>query len=222
MLNFPAVASETRLARNSMPPYRASRLFGQLSAMRQETVGVCARALRGAAVAVPAASATPAFFRKDRRFMAHLLDVGETKNKSPASGAFFLVRRDTSALLARAALRSALCADHEVVLAAFRDRKPLHRLGAEFFPGLVHLPELGVLRRDRLVIFLRGLVARSEHVVRERRELHAVGEQALERRRVERVVFGEHPSVGFAARRFEHPLVLLGERLPRLVADEQF
>src|SRR4051794_14916084 len=95
MLNFPAVASETRLARNSIPPYRASRLFGQLSAMRQETVGVCARALRGAAVAVPAASATPAFFRKDRRFMAELLE-GKYKNKSPGERGFHRAPRYVS------------------------------------------------------------------------------------------------------------------------------
>src|SRR4051812_23381153 len=88
MLNFPAVASETRLARNSMPPYRASRLFGQLSAMRQETADVCARALPGAAVAVPAASATPAFFRKDRRFMAELLE-GEIQKQKPRRAGLF-------------------------------------------------------------------------------------------------------------------------------------
>jgi hypothetical protein len=36
--------------------------------MRQETAGVCALTIAGAAVAVPAASAKPAFFKNERRF----------------------------------------------------------------------------------------------------------------------------------------------------------
>ena len=60
-----------------------TELADTLRAMRQETAGACALTMPGAAVAVPAASARPAFFRKERRFT-----LTSSKEKPRSSEAF--------------------------------------------------------------------------------------------------------------------------------------
>src|SRR5437660_2708560 len=73
MLNLPPVAAATRLQISSAPPYRVSRLFGQLAAMRQLRV-VCACTIAGATT-LPTARPAAAFFRNDLRFMYSILPV---------------------------------------------------------------------------------------------------------------------------------------------------
>ncbi len=135
------------------------------------------------------------------------------KRRPPAS--------NESSLLLRSPLRRALRRNHEVVLAIFRDRQPFELLGAEFLPRLVDLAELRVLRSDLLVMFLGGLEARGQDVGGERRQDHAIGDQALQRRRVERVVLRQHPDVGLGAGRLQNRLVLRRQRRPGLDADQQ-
>src|SRR5580765_1215960 len=88
-----------------------------------------------------------------------------------------------------------------------RDAEPFVLLLTELLPGLVELLERGVLRRLRLVELECRLVGGAQQVTRERMQLDAVRDQALQCNRVLGIVLRLHLDMGLGGGRLDHLLI---------------
>src|SRR5258708_25528573 len=86
--------------------------------------------------------------------------------------------------------------------------------------GFVDLFEAGIGRGNLLVKILGGRETRVDERGREAVQLGAAGEQTLERRRVDQIVFGRHPGVGVMAGLLEDRLIALRQAVPLVQVDE--
>lgn len=107
----------------------------------------------------------------------------------------------------------------EVLHGIFGDTEPKVLVITELRPGFVDLIESRVLGCRFLVDLERGLVAREHDVARKRLQNCARADQPPQRRRISRIVPGDHEQVGFGAGRLDRSLVLLRQRFPLLDVD---
>src|SRR5690349_25109178 len=97
----------------------------------------------------------------------------------PRRYALFAIRRFATATLPLGA-----AADHVIVEAVLGDLPPEVFLVPEGLQAFVHLLEVGVLRRNLVVEFVRGLEPRVHDLLAEGAKLRARGDEPAERCRV--------------------------------------
>src|SRR5215213_1125900 len=112
-------------------------------------------------------------------------------------------------------------ADHEVVERVFCDLEPEIFLVPEGAHAVVDLLEVGVLGRDLVHEFVRGLEGGFHRVLAEWAKLRAGPEEPAERRGIAGVIFGLHVSVRITGGGLDDGLVMLRQLVPLAEIEEE-